>query len=1230
MRSPLLRTTLFLAIFALPTARLHAQGLPKVPEGFEVRLVAAVPAVEFPCQVATAPGGRLFVAEDPMDQRGPYEADHGRILLFRDGQDPVVFAEGLRAVFGMTWRDGALYVMHMPYLSVFRDDDGDGKADGRKDLFRDLGPGPRALNDHLVSGLQFGIDGKLCISVGDKGVPGATRVEDEQKVQLRGGGTLRCNPDGTGLEVFSSGTRNHLEPNLDERDDLFTYDNTDDGDGWWTRVTHHIDGGYYGYPYDYRPRPDRHLPRMAEYGGGSPCGAVFYREDAWPERYRGLGLWAEWGKRKVHAFRFAPDGASYKVGEEFDFATPGDSGEFRPIDLALSYDGTTLYIADWGMGGWGNKNEKVGRIFAVKWKGEPAATRPRGGDSDDVATQIKQLDHPSWNERTRAQLALAKRGREALIPVSRALLDSSVPALARRHLIWTLDAIAGGTPEATLPTLDVLKDAKEGDLRAQVARALGERAVPIAVGALVAALDDPDVTVRLQAITALGRIGNPEAAPKLVPILASDDRFLAFAARVALRRINAWKDVVKALDSPDPKVRLGLLATLETVYDVDAATALGRFALDPRRDPEERAKAMLYLAETHAQARPWDGRWWGTRPTQGRPPVKDVVWPGTELVRESVRKATADPVVPVRLAALRGLQSIGDPEAGPLLRQRLAAESAPEARREVVRLLGQLKDKESLPLLVAILRDAREASEVRDAALAGVETIGGPEAIDALTDLLDDPKLPAEQAVRAIAAIGRFRAKTAAAKVLAQCGSENALVRSAAAEALGRLGNVEGAPARLQALLEDKDTDVRKAAIAALGRLEVSDTLPTLMRSADDEATQFEATMAIARFADPRAVRVLLRGLGSRNPDLRRACASSLGRMRDEAAPVLERLHERKELSPSLLPELSRIFASARPIMGWRLLGPFAKDAEPPFAVDQAIDQAATFSNKRGREVSWRPVRAIDADGQVDLGRVYDNDGDQSAFGHAEVVSPSTRVASMMVGSDDTLKVWVNGKQAYQSESDRTFAPGQDRFDVELREGPNQVIVRCGNSGGGWQFAVATARPTEYAFLKAPAPDAFNPDAYRDFAVKMRGDVVRGQALFADPKGLACLKCHVVAGQGGTVGPDLTGIGTRYGKAELIESVLYPSAKIFSGYEPVVLAVSDGRVLTGILKADTPEFVEIEDAEAKRIKVAKADVEERKVSDVSIMPNGLAEGLTKQDFADLIAYIESLREQPKK
>ena len=315
-----------------------APQLPKVPDGFKIRLVAAVPAVQYPCQVATAPDGSLFVGEDPMDQVGPATKPIDRILLFRDGKEPVVFAEKLNAIFGMVWHDGALYVMNMPHLTVLRDTDGDGKADERKELFTDLGvPAgtPNDFNDHIVSGLKIGIDGYLYISVGDKGVPKATGP-DGRTAQVVGGGVLRCRLDGTGLEVFSTGTRNHLEPNLDDRDNLFTYDNTDDGLGWWTRVTHHVDGGYYGYPYDYHTRTDRMLPRMAEYGGGSPCGGVFYGDDVWPEKYRGCLFWAEWGKRAVRAFRFAPDGASFKIAEKIDFVEPGAVESFRPLDLAFA------------------------------------------------------------------------------------------------------------------------------------------------------------------------------------------------------------------------------------------------------------------------------------------------------------------------------------------------------------------------------------------------------------------------------------------------------------------------------------------------------------------------------------------------------------------------------------------------------------------------------------------------------------------------------------------------------------------------------------------------------------------------------------------------------------------------------------------------------------------------------------------------------------------------------
>ena len=1202
--------------------------LPKVPEGFKARLVATVPAVQSPCQVATAPDGALYVAEDPMDQAGPYESRNGRILKFVEGRDPVVFAEGFRAIFGMAWRDGSLYVSHMPYLTVLKDADGDGKAERRQELFTDLGITKNSgLNDHIVSGLHFGMDGYLYVSVGDKGVLNATGP-DGKTAQIIGGGTLRCRPDGTGIEVLTTGTRNHLECNLDERDTLFTYDNTDDGDGWWTRVTHHVDGGYYGYPYDYHSRPDRHLPRMAEYGGGSPCGAVTYKEDVWPEKYRGLAMWAEWGKGKVQGFLFQPEGASYKVAETVDFAVPNGVPNFHPIDLALSYDGRTLYVADWSMGGWGSKTEKVGRVFAITYEGE-VKTRPRGTDADPVEAQIGQLDHPSYNERIRAQRALIKRGRDALVAVQKALADPKTPPIAQRHLIWALDGIAGGTPEATGPTIDALR-APVADVRAQAARALGIRKVPIAATPLIALLKDADPAVKLQAIVALGRLGDGPAVPSLLPILADADPFLAFAARVALRRIGDWGSAAEGLKSADPKVRAGVLAALELVYEPEAVEMLASYGLSASRPAAERARALSYLAAAHRKPEPWTGKWWGTRPTQGKPPAKVLAWPGTPRVIGAIRDALTDADPTVRTAAVAAAVETGDRDLLPGLRARFDAEKSEPVRVAAAMALGKLKDVESTRRLAATLRDPAAPESLRAESLSALEAIGSEAAAASLLDLLKAGGLAPEREARVASALGTLKAKSAVGVLVGLLSSPTPVVRAAAAGSLGKLGVLDNVGPKLRAILGDVDLDARKAAIGAVALLKDRQAIPTLLDLTTKEETRFEASLALAAMPEPRALQVYLRGLADRNQDLRRASAAAIAAIRDVAAPTLDQLAGRRELSPSILPELSKIYTAVTPIRDWRLLGPYPLDAAPPVAPGSVIHEAKGYVVNDHKVAQWTKVRGKGKDAEVDPSASYGSADNLSVFGVAEFTSAVARKARLVVGSDDTLTIWVNGIEVYKFAQRRGYQADADAKEVELNAGPNQIMIKCGNAGGPWSFSVAVGGEADYAFLKAPAGGAFDPEGFRKFAARAQGKPDHGKALFADLKGLACVKCHAVGGVGGNVGPELAGIATKYSKDELISSVLYPSARISSGYEPAVIALADGRVVTGIVKADTAEGVELLDAEAKRVVVPKAEIEARKASDVSLMPSGLVEGLSRNDFADLVAYLESLKEAPAK
>jgi putative heme-binding domain-containing protein len=153
--------------------------------------------------------------------------------------------------------------------------------------------------------------------------------------------------------------------------------------------------------------------------------------------------------------------------------------------------------------------------------------------------------------------------------------------------------------------------------------------------------------------------------------------------------------------------------------------------------------------------------------------------------------------------------------------------------------------------------------------------------------------------------------------------------------------------------------------------------------------------------------------------------------------------------------------------------------------------------------------------------------------------------------------------------------------------------------------------------------------ALREFAMQSRGDAGKGRALFFDAKGIGCVKCHTAEGQGtGNVGPDLTGLAAKYDRAELIRSVLEPSNRLATGYQPVLLAKEDGTVLTGLIRTETDAFIDLVDSDARVSRVPKATIDERRVGDVSIMPAGLVDSLNAQQFADLIDYLATLKSAP--
>ena len=150
-------------------------------------------------------------------------------------------------------------------------------------------------------------------------------------------------------------------------------------------------------------------------------------------------------------------------------------------------------------------------------------------------------------------------------------------------------------------------------------------------------------------------------------------------------------------------------------------------------------------------------------------------------------------------------------------------------------------------------------------------------------------------------------------------------------------------------------------------------------------------------------------------------------------------------------------------------------------------------------------------------------------------------------------------------------------------------------------------------------------EQYQSFAMTHQGDPARGATLFADRQRLACTLCHATDGKGGKAGPDLFSIGDKFGRRELIESVLSPSATIAVGYSTTVLKTRSGEAYAGVVKDESAAGLELMGSDGRRVSIAAADVERRKTTDLSLMPEGLEGGLSPQEFADLIEYLATLK-----
>jgi putative heme-binding domain-containing protein len=168
------------------------------------------------------------------------------------------------------------------------------------------------------------------------------------------------------------------------------------------------------------------------------------------------------------------------------------------------------------------------------------------------------------------------------------------------------------------------------------------------------------------------------------------------------------------------------------------------------------------------------------------------------------------------------------------------------------------------------------------------------------------------------------------------------------------------------------------------------------------------------------------------------------------------------------------------------------------------------------------------------------------------------------------------------------------------------------------KFNNAEIRSRALALLKTNQPTARAAvvEQYRE-AVLLKGDAGRGGALFTK----LCASCHALGGQGNAVGPDLSALTDKSSQAMLI-AILDPNAAVESKFTYYTVDTKDGRNLTGIITEETSASVRILQANGISETVRRVEIKEMKSSKLSMMPEGLEMGLTTQDLADLIRFIQ--------
>jgi putative membrane-bound dehydrogenase-like protein len=744
----------------------------KVADGFDVSLFATAAEANYPVYVAAAPGGDLYVASDGNGSLGR-AAQRGRIIRLRDADrdgradQATEFVKEVDSPRGMVWDHDRLYVVHPPDVSCFIDADGDGLAEKKETLITGIAFGFKDRPaDHTTNGLSLGIDGWLYISGGDFGFKDAVGT-DGRHLQHRAGGVIRFRPDGSGMEIFSTGTRNILGTPISPLLDLFARDNTNDGGGWDVRFHHFTGLEDHGYPRMYINFGEEIVQPLADYGGGSGCGSAYLSEPGIPEKWNNAPLTCDWGTGALWHHSVKPEGATFK-----ETAKPQALIRMtRPTDADV--DGmSAIYQASWKGATFNWDGPDVGYIVRVTpkdFKPEPLPDFSKAGEAEllrllESASQVRTLE---------AQRALLRRPgtagmKDALLALAG---NPAKPLPARVAALYALTqrAVKAGSADSIVKAVTPL--AAEPGLQRFVLRALGDAGLDgfssgkttAPVDLYAAGLRSPDPRTRLEAVIGATRQNMKGLAPQIATQLGDADPVLAHTAFRSLAMLQAAEACFAVIDnaSAAPAQRAGALRGLMRMHLPEVVDGLiARLSSAPT--PAARSGLLGALCRLYFHEGEWNGDSWGTRPDTRGPYYQPEAWSQMPKI-EAALKAELANGKPETMAAFisemrrnrielnESLQSLvmlakKDPALLPdLVAQLATAETIPADL--IPYLIAALKEPSSdltkaRAVVVLSKTDSKEACLASLGVLARLNEIKGTEAAkNAITAFLTAPKL---------------------------------------------------------------------------------------------------------------------------------------------------------------------------------------------------------------------------------------------------------------------------------------------------------------------------------------------------------------------------------------------------------------------------------------------------------------------------------------------------------